>query len=213
MLDGLRAALSPLGLTPFDIQLPDEDPAVAPLEGALRVRVDGPGFVLETVDYGQAFRLLAAGSEPEIRDAVLGYVSRPLPPVRALPRQELDRYAGRVAPHYVDLQRQLGEEGSGGFVVDLPPALPLDRIGALDGVHTYPMGTPFEHRSLPPTALRPENDVHQFLTTAQVRVRAAITPPWFGRPGGGIRFTLQEPETGLRDLVASGRLLRVRVVG
>ena len=85
MLDGLRAALSPLGLTPFDIQLPDEDPAVAPLEGALRVRVDGPGFVLETVDYGQAFRLLAAGSEPEITDAVLGYVSRPLPPVRALP--------------------------------------------------------------------------------------------------------------------------------
>ena len=186
---------------------------MAPLEGALRVRVDGPGFVLETVDYGQAFRLLAAGSEPEIRDAVLGYVSRPLPPVRALPRQELDTYAGRVAPHYVDLQRQLGEEGSGGFVVDLPPALPLDRIGALDGVHTYPMGTPFEHRSLPPTALRPENDVHQLLTTAQVRVRAAITPPWFGRPGGGIRFTLQEPETGLRDLVASGRLQRVHVVG
>ena len=212
MLDGLRAALSPLGLTPFDIQLPDEDPAVAPLEGALRVRADGPGFVLETVDYGQAFRLLAAGSEPEITDAVLGYVSRPLPPVRALPRQELDTYAGRVAPHYVDLQRQLREE-PGGFVVDLPPALPLDRIGALDGVHTYPMGTPFEHRSLPPTALRPENDVHKFLTTAQVRVWVAVTPPWFGRPGGGIRFTLQQPETGLRDLVASGRLQRVQIVG
>jgi len=99
MLDGLRGALSSLGLTPFDIQLPDEDPAVAPLEGALRVRADDPGFVLETVDYGRAFRLLAAGSEPEITDAVLGYVSRPLPPVRALPRQELDTLAGRVAPH------------------------------------------------------------------------------------------------------------------
>jgi hypothetical protein len=168
MLDGLRGALSSLGLTPFDIQLPDEDPAVAPLEGALRVR--------------------------------------------ALPRQELDTLAGRVAPHYVDLQRQLREE-PGGFVVDLPPALPLDRIGALDGVHTYPMGTPFEHRSLPPTALRPENDVHKFLTTAQVRVWVAVTPPWFGRPGGGIRFTLQQPETGLRDLVASGRLQRVQIVG
>jgi hypothetical protein len=212
MLEGLRAALSSLGLTPFDIQLPDEDPAVAPLEGALRVRVDGPELVLETVDYGRPFRLLATGSEPEITDAVLGYVSRPLPPVRALPRQELDTLAGRVAPHYVDLQRQLREE-AGGFVVDLPPALPLDRIGALDGVHTYPMGTPFEHRSLPPTALRPENDVHQFLTTAPVRVGVAITPPWFGRPGGGIRFTLQQPETGLRDLVASGRLQRVHVVG
>ena len=211
MLEGLRAALSSLGLTSFDIQLPDEDPAVAPLEGALRVRADGPGFVLETVDYGQAFRLLAAGSEPEITDAVLGYVSRPLAPVRALPRQEMERYAGRVAQHYADLQRQLREE-PGGFVVDLPLALPLDRIGALDGVHTYPMGTPFEHRSLPPTALRPENDVHKFLTTGRVRVLAAITPAWFGRPGGGIRFTLQEPATGLRDLVASERLLRVHVV-
>ena len=213
MLEGLRTALSSLGLTPFDIQLPDEDPAVAPLEGALRVRVDDAGFVLETVDYGQAFRLLAAGSEPEIVGAVLGYVSRPLPPVQALPRQELETHAARVAPHYADLQRQLREEGPGGFVVDLPPALPLDRIGALDGVHTYPMGTPFEHRSLPPTALRPENDVHKFLTRAQVRVQVAITPPWFGRPGGGIRFTVQQPETGLRDLVASGRLLRVQVVG
>ena len=56
MLEGLRAALRPLGLTPFDIQLPDEDTAVAPLEGALRVRADDPGFVLETVDYGRAYR-------------------------------------------------------------------------------------------------------------------------------------------------------------
>jgi hypothetical protein len=211
MLEGLRAGLRSLGLTPFDIQLPDEDSAVAPLEGALRVSVDDPGFVLDTVDYGRPYRLLSAESEPEISDAVLGYVSRPLPPVRALPRPELDTLAGRVAHHYADLRRQLEQEG--GFVIDLPPALPLDRIGALDGVHTYPLDTPFEHRSLPPNALRPENDVHQFLTTAPVRVWVAITQPWFGRPGGGIRFTLQEPATGLRDLVVSGRLQRVRVVG
>ena len=41
MLDGLRAALNEVGLTPFDIRLPDEDPAVAPLEGALQVRAHG----------------------------------------------------------------------------------------------------------------------------------------------------------------------------
>jgi sulfofructosephosphate aldolase len=46
---------------------------------------------------------------------------------------------------------------------------------------------------------------------ADVRVRATITPPWFGRPGGGIRFTLQQPETGLRDLVVSGRLQRIQI--
>ena len=99
-----------------------------------------------------------------------------------------------------------------GIVIDLPPELPIDRIGALDGVHTYPIDTPFEFRSLPPTALRPENDVHKFLTAADIRVRAVITSPWFGRPGGGIRFTLQRPETGIRDLVVSGELQRIRVV-
>jgi hypothetical protein len=213
MLDGLRAALEAVGLTPFDIQLPDEDSAVAPLEGALRVRADGARFVLETVDYGQAFRLLAADSESQIKEAVIGYVSRPLPPVRVMPGHELDTIAGEVAPHYSDLWNRLREAGSQGMVIDLPPELPLDRIGALDGVHTYPLGTPFEPRSLPPTALRPENDVHRFLTAADVRVSAAITPPWFGRQGGGIRFTLQQPQTGLRDLVVSGRLRRIQVVG
>ena len=211
MLDGLRAALNELGLTPFDIRLPDEDPAVAPLEGALQVRADGGRFVLETVDYGRAYRLLGAGSEDEITEAVIGYVSRPLPPVRAMARPELDTLLGRVAGHYGKLLDDLRAEQ--GFVVDLPPQLPLDRIGALDGVHIHPIGTPFEHRSLPPNALRPENDVHQFLTMATVRVWAAITPPWFGRPGGGIRFTLQQPETGLRDLVVSGRLQRIHVTG
>jgi Tuberculosis necrotizing toxin len=211
VLDRLRAALDELGLTPFDIRLPDEDPAVAPLEGALQVRADGGRFVLETVDYGRAYRLLEAGSEDEITEAVIGYVARPLPPVRAMARPELDALLGRVAGHYGKLLDDLRAEQ--GFVIDLPPQLPLDRIGALDGVHVHPIGTPFEHRSLPPNALRPENDVHQFLTMAAVRVWAAITPPWFGRPGGGIRFTLQQPETGLRDLVVSGRLQRIHVTG
>jgi Tuberculosis necrotizing toxin len=211
MLDGLRAQLNAVGLTPFDIQLPGEDFAVAPLEGALRVRADGAEFVLETVDYGEAFRLLTAGSEAEVTEAVIRHVSAPLPPVRAMSRPELDALVGKVTAHYFDLRDRLQETGAGGFVIDLPPQLPLDRIGALDGVHTYPIDTPFELRSLPPTALRPENDVHKFLTAADVRVRAMITPPWFGRPGGGIRFTLQQPETGLRDLVVSGRLQRIQV--
>jgi hypothetical protein len=206
MLDGLRNELDALGLTHFDIQLPDEDSTVAPLEGALRVRADNDGFVLETVDYGEAFRLLTAGSQSAISEAVIGYVSRPLPSVRAISRHELDTIVGKVALHYFDLRDRAREAGAEGIVIDLPPDLPIDRIGALDGVHTYPIDTPFEFRSLPPTALRPENDVHRFLTAAGVRVRASITPPWFGRPGGGIRFTLQQPETGLRDLVVSGRL-------
>ena len=212
VLNGLRAQLDALGLTPFDIQLTGEDSAVAPLEGALQVRADDAGYVLETVDYGAAFRLLRAESDSEITDAVIDYVSRPLPPVRVMPRRELDTIVGKIAVHYFDLRDRAREAGAEGIVIDLPPELPIDRIGALDGVHTYPIDTPFEFRSLPPTALRPENDVHKFLTSADVRVRAAITPPWFGRPGGGIRFTLQQPETGIRDLVVSGRLQRIQVI-
>jgi hypothetical protein len=212
VLDGLRDELDALGFTPFDIQVPGEDSAVAPLEGALRVRRDGSEFVLETIDYGEAFRLLTQKSEAEIKQAVIDYVSRPLPQVRGMSRDELDTIVGRVALHYFDLRDRAREAGTQGVVIDLPPELPIDRIGALDGVHTYPIDTPFEFRSLPPTALRPENDVHKFLTAAEVRVRASITPPWFGRPGGGLRFTLQQPETGLRDLVASGRLQRIQII-
>jgi hypothetical protein len=212
VLDGLRDELDALGLTRFDIQLPGEDSAVAALEGALRVRGDAAQFVLETVDYGGAFRLAAAESEAEIKRSVIDYVSRPLPPVRVMSRHELDTIVGKVALHYFDLRDRARAAGQRGIVIDLPAELPIDRIGALDGVHTYPIDTPFEFRSLPPTALRPENDVHQFLTTADVRVRAAITPPWFGRPGGGIRFTLQEPGTGLRDLVATGQVERLQIV-
>ena len=54
--------------------------------------------------------------------------------------------------------------------------------------------------------------MHRFLTTTTIRVGAAITPPWFGRPGGGIRYTLQEPGLGLRDLVVSGALQRIQVL-
>ena len=170
MLDGLRDELDALGLTRFDIQLPGEDSAVAPLEGALRVRANGAGFVLETVDYGEAVRLATAESEPEIKEAVIDYVSRPLPPVRVISRHELDTIVGKVALHYFDLRDRAREAGQRGIVIDLPAELPIDRIGALDGMHTYPIDTPFEFRSLPPTALRPENDVHQFLTAADVRV-------------------------------------------
>ena len=211
MFGGLRNQLDALGLTRVHIQLPGEDSQVVPLEGALRLRADGSRFVLETVDYGEGFRLLTAGSEPEIAAAVIAYMSRPLPSVRSMSRHELDGLVGKLAPHYRDLRDRAGQAGPG-IVIDLPPEVPIDRIGALDGVHTYPIGTPFELRSLPPTALRPETGVHQFLTAAEVRVRAAITPPWFGRPGGGIRFTLQQPETGLRDLVVSGRLQRIQLI-
>jgi hypothetical protein len=66
-----------------------------------------------------------------------------------MPRHELDAIVGRIAMHYFDLRDRAREAGTQGIVIDLPPELPIDRIGALDGVHTYPIDTPFEFRSLP----------------------------------------------------------------
>ena len=212
VFERLRADLDALGLTPFDITLPGEDAPVAPLEGALRVRRTERDWVLETVDYGTGYRLLSVDTEDEVPEMVLAYVSRSLPPVRPLPRIELDGIVGRIAMYYFDLRDRARDAGPRGIVIDLPPDIPVDRVGALDGVHTYPVDTPLEFRSLPPTALRPENDVHRFLTTTDLRVGARITPPWFGRPGGGIRYTLQEPGLGLRDLVVSGALQRIQVL-
>jgi hypothetical protein len=211
MLDGLDDELAALGFTAFDIQLPGGEENVAPLEGSLRLDQLEDGFALRTVDYGQAHTLGVARTEAEARELVLAYLSRPLPPVVALSQAELDELAGDVARHYFDLRDRATAAGAAGIVIDLPPKLPLDRIGALDGFQLFPIETPFELRSLPPNALRPENDVHQFVTAAQIRVGAKIVPPWFGQPGGGLRFELQEPATGIRDLVVTGALQRVHV--
>ena len=211
MLDGLREQLTGLGLSTFDIELPGEVTAVAPVEGALRLRVDDGQYLLETVDYGQPWLLARGTSEADARQLVLTYVSRPLPPIVAVTRFELDQILGQLSPHFVDLRNQVAA-AERPIVIDLPERIPLDRIGALDGIHLYPINTPFEHRSLPPSSLRPENDVHKVLTTRPLRVGVTITQPWFGRPGGGIRFTLQAPGVGLRDLVVAGALQRIHVV-
>lgn len=114
--------------------------------------------------------------------------------------------------HDIGLRDRAQAAGTRGILIDLPPGIPIDRIGALDGVHTYPINTPFEFRSPPPSTLRPENDVHKFLTTTDIRVGATITAPWFGRPGGGIRYTLLQPGVGLPDRVACGALERLMIV-
>ncbi|MEP6478868.1 MAG: TNT domain-containing protein [Rhodoglobus sp.] len=211
MVDGLRDELAALGFTAFDIQLPGEDEFVAPLEGALRLR-ESDGYILETVDYGNAWELGRASTPDEARELVLGYVARPLPPVTPMTQEALDEIVGRVSRHYFDVRDRATAAGPGGIVIDLPADLAVDRLGALDGIQLYPIDTPFELRSLPPHVLRPESDRHRFLTAAPLRVGAAITPPWFGRPGGGLRFTLQGAGIGIRDLVVSGQLKRIALV-
>ena len=212
VFERLRADLDAIGLTPFDITLPGEQAPVAPLEGALRVRRTERDWVLETVDYGTGYRLLSVDSENAVPEMVLAYVSRPMPPPQPMTRDELDQLVNRVARHYFDLRDRARAAGSAGISLLLPPELPVDRLGALDGVELYPVETPFGQRAHGPWSRRPENDVHTFVTTTDIAVRAAIKPPWFGQPGGGLRYRLAARGTGIRDLVVSGALRRVQLV-
>jgi hypothetical protein len=211
MVAGLRQQLNALGFSPFDIVLPDENAAVVPLPGALRLSLDAGRYSLATVDDGKPYGLGSADSSEAARQLVLGYVSRSLPAERTVRQVELDGLGDRAAAHYVALREDLSLAGPRGLVVDLPPDLALDRVGALDGVHAYAAGTPLDQRSLPTSVRRPENLLHRFVTRSGLRVRATFTPPGFGRPGGGIRFTLHQEQVGLRDLVVEKVLQRVRL--
>jgi hypothetical protein len=203
----LRSELDRRGISRFDVVLPGESD-VPPLDGALTIEPRGDGWIVASVDYGTHWALAVTPDEESAGEALLAYLDRPLPPVLVLEEPKLDELAGTLALHYFDLRDRATAAGEQGLVIDLPPGVLLDRIGALDGIHLYPLDTPFELRSLPVSSLRPENDVHRFLTWRSIRVRAIITPPWFGRPGGGLRFTLQAPERGIRDLVVGDALRR-----
>jgi hypothetical protein len=76
-------------------------------------------------------------------------------------------------------------------------------------VYLFPAGTPVERRSLPPTSLRDGARLHRFIMTADVLVRGELVAPWFGQPGGGLRFRLAEDFRGIRDLVVTGALARL----
>lgn len=200
---GTRARLRESGVPDAAVVLPD-DGGATPWEGALHAAAgsDG-GWTLGTVDYGRARRLLRRTGEAELISALEAYVLTPLPPVTELSAEERERMLTWAAPHILDLVNR----AQGGLVVDLPAGLLVDRIGALDGYLLFPTGTSFEARSLPPTTL--DQPMHSFVTTAAFRVEALVTPPWFGRPGGGLRFSISEPGVGIRDLVREGRLARL----
>lgn len=197
----VRSTLRENGIHDRAVLLPGDDGV--PWEGALVVADAGDRWTLSTVDYGTARVLLRRPSAAEIVTALYQYALSPLPEPQNIPDAERERLLTWAAPHVMDLAGR----GVRDTVIDLPAGLLVDRIGALDGFLLYPTGTSLEARSLPVTAL--EQPLQSFLTTAPIRVAATVTPPWFGREGGGIRFAVQDPSMGIRDLVREGQLRRI----
>ncbi|WP_308797154.1 TNT domain-containing protein [Agromyces silvae] len=206
MFDDLRRQLDDRRVPHRAVRLPgDEAP---PLEGALAIVPDDGGFDLVTIDYGRTVPLGRADDESSAAALLLDYLDRPLPAPRRITGDEYRALAASTAAQADELRPRLTE---GSLLIQLPAGLAVDRIGALDGVMLFPAETSVEERALPATALTDDAHLHRFLTAADVLVRAEIVAPWFGQPGGGVRFTLAEDFVGVRDLVVGGALERVEV--
>jgi len=206
----LRADLDQRGFGPELVLLPDEQPVGPPLEGALQVANHDDAFDVLCIDYGQPRVVATAPDASAVSQALLEFLDRPIPPVLTMDPSEVSAIETRLAPYYPQLRDQIAARG-GARLIQLPPGILVDRIGALDGWLLTQLNASFESRSLPPTALREPSGVHQFVTEATVLVRASIVPAWFGQPGGAIRYAIADETMTIRDLLVEGSLRRVSV--
>ena len=207
MFEELRRALTERGFTTRQVLLPGDEHE--PLQGGLALRPTDRGLELVTIDYGRAAPLAAWSDADQAARGLLDYVSRPLPAPERPNATAFAMLGDAAAADYDELRVRLA--GGGSLLIRLPPRLALDRIGALDGVMLFPAGTSVEQRALPPSALVDGASVHRFVSAADVLVRAELVQPWFGQPGGGLRFTIADDFIGIRDLVVGDSLRRVEL--
>lgn len=208
----LRAALDAYGVPRAAVVLPGE-PAGPAFEGALEVvRYSPSHHALRVTDYGQHHLLGEYRSE---RQACLGlwhYLSGPMPPPLRITRAELAQRNAAAQRSYADLHARLRNVGAGGILTNLAVGVPYDRFGGPDGLYFFPLGTAWEQRSLPPTANAPGASFVTLVALRPVEIQAEIVAPWFGQPGGGIRFHV-EGGRAVRDLVREQVLALIDVVG
>lgn len=206
----LRADLDRTGFTSQFVALPGDVVDRPPLEGALRVEQSAAGFELQSVDYGQARIIARATDEDGASELVRAYLRRPVPEPRSITPEELAELrhsSERYLPELADRIRSSGSQ----VLIQLPPAIPVDRVGGPDGWLLNPFGASFESRSLPPSTLSLPSSLHSYVTDGDVLVHAQITLPWFGQPGGALRFSIADDTVTIRDLLVSGVLRRITV--
>lgn len=208
----LRAALNGMGVPRAAVVLPGE-PTGAAFEGALEVVRHSPAhYVLRVTDYGQHHLLGEYRSERAACLALWQYLTAPLPPAVRLTPQEVSARAAQAQHSYRDLYDRLRNVGPGGLITNLATGVPYDRFGGLDGLYFFGWGTPWEQRSLPPTANAPGARLVTLVALRPVEIQAEIVGPWFGQPGGAVRFHV-EGGRALRDLVREHVLAVVELVG
>lgn len=203
MWSELREELDRFKIPKEHVALPGED--LQGWEGALKVTQSADGkWELVMSDYGQTRSLFKRDSEREMFDAVRLYVLTPLPRAEGLELTdaEFEEMMHTRGQQMHELAEQI--QASGPNLIQLPQGLLIDRIGVVDGFLSYHFRTSFEARAMHPFAL--EQRIHVFRVANPFLVTAELTQPWFGQPGGGVRFVLEEPMLSFRDLIHTGVL-------
>ena len=103
----------------------------------------------------------------------------------------------------------------------LDAGLLVDNFGQESGSYLYADGTPFQQRSLPPSALTTTDPAfpygyHRYEVMRPFTVRAGPAAPYFGQPGGGLQLKVEgdflaerPPLATIRWLLRAGYLRRV----
>lgn len=97
-----------------------------------------------------------------------------------------------------------GEGGSEAVPVVLGPDAVLDHLGSGEGRVLAAEATPFPQRSLPVEHL--DRDHRRYRVLRPLPAWRSVSAPWFGQPGGGIRYRTTHP---LVELVALGHLVEL----
>ena len=208
-----RARLDAAGVPPRDVLLPGEE-GLNPRQGALHVAAADTGYEIQAQEYGLAEVVARASTLDEALEYVVTRVTRALPAPRPWDSAKLQRPRELFQQIDQQVRSLVASQPGANPVFDLYDGLVVDRFGALDGFLLWPEGTPFAHRAQPPDTLDPslpDQGYSIFGVAAPVKVRARITAPWFGQPGGALCLKIDAPRTTVRDLVQSGALIRLDV--
>lgn len=151
----------------------------------------------DTIDPTAALTSLRAGiRQPapppaEVLPRPPAVLSEGLDPLGGMNEREWDRryvvHAGQRAEFAWPPGERYPEGGcEPGEPVLLPPDTVLDRFGTALGRVFAEDGTPFAQRSLPPALL--DAGYRRYRVLSELPVWRAVSAPWFGQPGGGVRY-------------------------
>lgn len=209
----LRQALDAAGTPRAAVILPGDEPEQG-FEGRVEVvRYGGHHYGLRITDYGQHVLLGEYYTEREACDAAWQYLQAPLPVPIRVTAADLRARLDQARQHIAELRRRVAAAGPGGMITNLATGLPYERLGGVDGLYFFLWGSPWQQRSLPATAWATGAAQVVFVAARAVEVQAELAPPWFEQPGGGLRFHVEPPARGVRDLLQAGVLAPVIVTG